>query len=59
MTDCPFVAEANAHAVACAGFVALDQVRTVDGGRLGKKPGKLAPATIREVHRVLQEQFAE
>jgi mRNA interferase MazF len=42
-----------------AGFVALDQVRTVDGERLGRKLGKLAPATIREVHRVLQELFAE
>lgn len=42
-----------------AGFVALDQVRTVDGERLGKKLGKLAPATIREVQRVLQEVFAE
>jgi len=42
-----------------AGFVALDQVRTVDGERLGKKLGKLAPATIREVQRVLQEMFAE
>jgi mRNA interferase MazF len=42
-----------------AGFVALDQVRTVDGERLGRKLGKLAPATIREVQRVLQEMFAE
>ena len=42
-----------------AGFVALDQVRTVDGERLGKKLGKLAPATIREVQRLLQELFAE
>jgi len=40
-----------------AGFVALDQLRTVDGERLGKKLGKLAPATIGEVHRVLQELF--
>ena len=42
-----------------AGFVALDQVRTVDGERLGRKLGKLAPATISEVQRVLQEMFAE
>ena len=41
-----------------AGFVALDQVRTVDGERLGKKLGRLAPATIKEVHRVLQELVA-
>jgi mRNA interferase MazF len=42
-----------------SGFVALDQVRTVDGERLVKKLGRLAPATIGEVHRVLQELFAE
>jgi len=42
-----------------AGFVALDQLRTVDGERLGKRLGKLAPATIGEVQRVLQELFAE
>jgi mRNA interferase MazF len=42
-----------------AGFVALDQIRTIDGTRLAKKLGKLAPATIKEVHRVLQELFAE
>jgi len=42
-----------------AGFVALDQVRTVDGERLVKKLGRLAPATIGDVHRALQELFAE
>ena len=42
-----------------SGFVALDQVRTVDGERLVKKLGRLAPSTTREVHRVLQELFAE
>lgn len=42
-----------------AGFVALDQVRAVDGERLFKKLGKLSPATIKEVHRVLEELFAE
>ena len=42
-----------------AGFVALDQVRTVDGERLFKKLGRLSPATIKEVHRVLEELFAE
>jgi mRNA interferase MazF len=42
-----------------AGFVALDQLRTIDGERLVKKLGKLAPATNGEVHRVLQELFAE
>jgi len=47
------------HVRSRAGFVALDQVRTVDGERLGKKLGRLAPATIRDVHRVLQELCAE
>jgi len=42
-----------------SGFVALDQVRTVDGERLVKKLGRLAPTTTKEVHRVLQELFAE
>jgi len=42
-----------------AGFVALDQIRTVDGERLVKRLGRLAPTTIREVQRALQELFAE
>lgn len=42
-----------------SGFVALDQVRTVDAERLVKKLGRLAPSTAKEVHRVLQELFAE
>lgn len=42
-----------------SGFVALDQIRTVDGERLVKRLGRLAPTTIREVQRVLQELFAE
>ena len=42
-----------------AGFVALDQARTVDGERLVKKLGRLAPSTTTEVHRVLREMFAE
>jgi mRNA interferase MazF len=42
-----------------AGFVALDQVRTVDGERLVRKLGRLAPATTGDVQRALQELFAE
>ena len=42
-----------------SGFVALDQIRTVDGERLVKRLGRLAPTTSREVQRVLQELFAE
>lgn len=41
------------------GFVALDQLRTVDIERLAKRLGKLAPATVADVQRVLQEMFAE
>jgi len=42
-----------------SGFVALDQIRTVDGERLVKRLGRLAPTTAREVQKVLQELFAE
>jgi mRNA interferase MazF len=42
-----------------SGFVALDQLRTVDVERLIKRSGKLAPGTISEVLRILQEMFAE
>jgi mRNA interferase MazF len=42
-----------------AGFVALDQVRTVDAERLVKRLGRLSPETITAVLRGLQEMFAE
>lgn len=42
-----------------SGFVALDQIRTVDGERLVKRLGRLTPTTVREVQKVLQELFAE
>ena len=41
-----------------AGFVAVDQVRTVDTGRLTKRLGRLTPVTVTEVLRTLQEMFA-
>jgi len=41
-----------------AGFVALDQVRTVDTARLRRPVGRLAPATFTSVLDVLQEMFA-
>jgi mRNA interferase MazF len=41
------------------GFVALDQLRTVDSERLVKRLGRLAPETIASVLRGLQEMFAE
>jgi mRNA interferase MazF len=40
------------------GFVALEQVRTVDRERLVRKLGKINPATLRNVLMVFQEMFA-
>jgi mRNA interferase MazF len=42
-----------------SGFVAVDQLRTVDTERLVKRLGRLEPETMGEVLRVLQEMFAE
>jgi len=42
-----------------AGFVALDQLRTVDRQRLIKRIGRLAPQTVAGVLATLQEMFAQ
>ena len=42
-----------------SGFVALDQLRTVDTERLVTRLGRLSPAVVRPVQRILQEMFAE
>ena len=42
-----------------SGFVALDQLRTVDAERLVKRVGRLSPETVTTVLRGLQEMFAE
>src|SRR5215212_1258129 len=42
-----------------AGFVAVDQLRTVDGDRLVKRLGRLSPATTTTVLDTLQEMFEE
>ncbi len=42
-----------------SGFVALDQLRTVDGERLIRRVGRLTPEAVREVLQRLQEMFAE
>lgn len=42
-----------------SGYVAVDQLRTVDTERLMKRLGKLEPDTVSDVLRVLQEMFAE
>lgn len=41
-----------------SGFVALDQLRTVDAERLVRRLGHLAPQSITTVLRRLQEMFA-
>ena len=42
-----------------SGFVALDQLRTVDSARLVKRLGRLSGATTTEVLDALQEMFAD
>ena len=42
-----------------SGFVALDQLRTVDSERLVKRVGRLSIATTTDVLETLQEIFAE
>ena len=42
-----------------SGFVALDQLRTVDIERLVKRLGRLAPDAAGDVMRGLQEMFAD
>lgn len=42
-----------------SGFVALDQLRTVDSERLVKRLGRVSSATTMEVLDTLQEMFAE
>lgn len=41
------------------GHIVLDQLRTVDRGRLVKRLGRVSPATLSKVLGVLQEMFAE
>lgn len=42
-----------------SGFVAVDQLRTVDGERLVKRLGRLSPGTTTAVLETLQEMFEE
>jgi mRNA interferase MazF len=41
------------------GFIALDQIRAVDRGRLVKRVGKLSPETMKAALGTLQEIFTE
>jgi len=40
------------------GFVTLDQLRTIDRERVGRKLGRLAPAALGATLTLLQELFA-
>jgi mRNA interferase MazF len=42
-----------------AGFIVIDQIRTVDRRRLVKRVGRIAPAALSKVLGVLQEMFTE
>ena len=42
-----------------SGFVALDQIRTVDAERLLRRVGRLTPETVTAVLQRLEEMFAE
>lgn len=41
-----------------SGFVAIDQLRTVDSDRLVRRVGRIAPNTLTAVLAVLQEMFS-
>ena len=42
-----------------SGFVAVDQIRTVDTSRLARRLGRLGADTVTEVLQALQEMFCE
>ncbi len=41
-----------------AGYIVLDQIRTIDRARLVKRLGKVSPPTLARVLAVLREMFA-
>jgi mRNA interferase MazF len=41
-----------------AGYIVLDQIRTVDQKRLGRRLGKLSSSTLEQTLTILQEIFA-
>ena len=41
-----------------SGFVAIDQLRTIDAERITKRLGRVSPNTLLAVMRVLQEMFS-
>jgi mRNA interferase MazF len=41
-----------------AGYIVLDQIRTVDRERLVRRLGKLSPSTLGNILAILQEMFA-
>jgi mRNA interferase MazF len=42
-----------------SGFVAIDQLRTVDSERLVRKLGRISPGTLATVLSILQEMFSQ
>jgi mRNA interferase MazF len=40
------------------GYVVIDQIRTIDRGRLVRRLGKLSPSTLGRILAILQEMFA-
>jgi mRNA interferase MazF len=40
-----------------AGYIVIDQIRTVDRERLVRRLGKLSPSTLRRALAILQEMF--
>ena len=49
----------SCHFAGRLGFVATDQLRTLDGARLIRRLGRLPDAKVREVLHVLREMFAD
>ncbi|MBX3301988.1 MAG: type II toxin-antitoxin system PemK/MazF family toxin [Nitrospira sp.] len=41
-----------------SGFVAIDQLRTIDSERLVRRVGRIAPSTLTAVLAILQEMFS-
>jgi mRNA interferase MazF len=42
-----------------SGFLAIDQIRTIDAERVTKRLGRIQPVTMQTVLRILQEMFTQ
>ena len=54
----PYPFRASCRFEGRAGYVVIDQVRTVDRERLVRRLGKLSQSTLRHILAILQEMFA-